>query len=310
MHHSSARSIVDWSYSGILVVVIGVAWLGNHAAQAKLIQDFDDPALTLNRDGSEPGPAVVAGGPDGHFLRLTNNTGSQGNTVGFDEDSSITGPQPFGTTLSFDFRMTDDQANDDAGGCCGQAADGFGIGMFLTSTYGTSGPGPANGTNGVSWERPAFPDALTIGFDIFDSGGGPAVDGNTVSLNVFGTEVATNTLPADTPLNNNVFNSADVVITPEGANARVSMNITWATFGVGSSQVPVFDNLLVEGLDLSTLGGFRVIAGSRTGGAFHAGDLDNIRVAAVPEPSTIGLILLGLFGVAALAPGRLSARRG
>lgn len=294
MTFSTSRRRRDLAGFGICAGVI--LWI-TATTQAQVIQDFDDPPFTTTQHGSEPMPAVVPGGPDGHYLQLTHLTGSQSNTIAFDEDPSVSGPQPFGTTLSFDFRMTDDQANADAGGCCGQAADGFGLGLFLTSTYGTTGPGPGNGD--VVWERPAFPDAFTVGFDIFDSGGGPEVDGNTITINALGTEIVSNTLPADTPLNNNLFNHAEVAITPDGTSARVSMSLTWDVYGPASSTIDIFDDVLIEGLDLTTLPGFRVIAGSRTGGAFHGGDLDNIRVQSIPIPEPSGA-LLALVGIVAL----------
>ena len=262
-------------------------------ANAVLIQDFDDPSYALTRHGAEPGPAIVSGGPAGNFVRLTHDIGNQSNTIAFDVDPSATGPQPQGITFEFDFRMSDEAGHT---GCCGQRADGFGIGLFATSTYGTTGAGPPNGA--IVWERPAFPDAFTIGFDIFDSGGGPAVDGNTVTLNWAGSEVAANTL-ADFPLNSGVFHRVHKTVTPEGANARVSVSILPDVFGAGGDAIQVFDNVLVSGLDLNNLPEFRLIAGGRTGGAFHDGDLDNIMLQAVPEPSTVSLSLLGLVGLLA-----------
>ena len=95
-----------------------------------------------------------------------------------------------------------------------------------------------------------------------------------MSLNWAGNEVAANTL-ADFPLNSGVFHRVHKTVTPEGANSRVSMSILPDVFGAGGDAIQVFDNVLVPGLDLNTLPDFRLIAGGRTGGAFHDGDLDH-----------------------------------
>ena len=70
----------------------------------------------------------------------------------FDEHPETTSPSPIGLKLAYDFRMTDDQANADGGGCCGSAADGIGVGIFDTAMVGTSGAIDP----GVQWEDPAL----------------------------------------------------------------------------------------------------------------------------------------------------------
>ena len=288
-----------------------VVWLaslallfGHSTAEAQLFEDFDGGGTTPYELMSTSGtaPEVMAGGPTGSFLRLTHLNGSNNNSVAFDEDLSVSGPAPQGFVLSFDFRMSDDQANTDAGGCCGSAADGLGIGFFATSGYGTTGAlNPAVGGAG-DWERPAFADAVAIGLDVFQN-----ID--VVTLNALDTEVAAIDVAPFLDLNSGQFHRATFRVVPDPGAPGASLvhldiveDIHGAAIGhsiISAAAIP---------LDLSTLPGSRIIAGGRTGGAFVAGDIDNISVSVIPEPGSIAL--LGVAAACALVAMRRRQRGG
>jgi len=179
--------------------------------------------------------------------------------------------------------MSTDAENAAAGGCCGSAADGFGIGLFETSVYGSSGSNNPGGLAGKVWERPQFLSAFAIGFDIFQN-----ID--EISLNFNGTVVATNNLHGSWDINDGTFQSVNILLTPNGTDTLVHMAI---------DGYSVFANTLVSGMDLYSFPNYRLIAGGRTGGAFANIDLDNIRVGnPIPEPTTILLFGIGLLGMA------------
>jgi hypothetical protein len=225
---------------------------------------------------------------------LVNLNASNNNSLAFDEDPSTTGPSPGGMILAFDFRMTGDDANNGAGGCCGSAADGLGLGLFATSTYGTTG-GVNPGTGGAGdWERPAFPDSFAVGLDVFQN-----ID--VVSINWADTQIAEANVQPFMDLNNNLWHRAVVHVKPDGANALVDMLLLEDVDGLTQIH-PVFSNLAVPGLNLAALPGYRLIAGGRTGGAFLNGDIDNIALEAIPEPGS--LTLLGLGGLLLLVARR------
>jgi hypothetical protein len=192
--------------------------------------------------------------------------------------------------------MTDDQANADAGGCCGSAADGLGLGLFATDAYGTSGPVNPGASDG-DWERPAFAAAFAVGFDIFES-----ID--VVSLNWDGVQVAEADVQAELDLNSGRFHRAVLTLTASGTDALADMDIIEDVQGLTILH-NIFADQLISGLDLANLPGYRLIAGGRTGGAYAAGDIDNIALLGVPEPTTI--VLLGLGGILLLVVRRRAA---
>jgi hypothetical protein len=265
---------------------VGVA----NFAGATLIENFDGSSsvpYTLTSSSGSP-PAITAGTGTNKFARLANLNASNSNSIAFDVDPATTGPQSAGVKLAFDFRMTGDEANNAAGGCCASAADGLGVGLFAAARYGaTGGVNPANGGGGETgaWERPNFQDAFTVGLDVFQN-----ID--VVSINWADTQVAEADVAGFIDLNNDTWHRALVTVKPDGANALVDMQLLEDVDG-NTEIHNVFSNLAIPGLNVSALPDFRLIAGARTGGAFLNGDIDNIAVVGVPEPTSIVMTMMG-----------------
>jgi hypothetical protein len=294
-----SRSFLGWYPVVVLSCLLLLGGFGP-AVNAELIENFDDPgttAFSLDNSSGSP-PAVMNGGATGNFARLTNLDGSNNNSIAFDEEPTQTGPAPGGLRLAFDFRMTDDQANADAGGCCGSAADGLGLGVFATDAYGTSGPINPGASDG-DWERPVFAAAFAVGFDIFQN-----ID--VVSLNWDGVQVAEADVQAELDLNSGRFHRAVVTLTPSGTDALATMDIIQDVQGLTILH-NIFADQLVPGLDLANLPGYRLMAGGRTGGAFAAGDIDNIALITIPVPEPTTIVLLGLGSILLLVVRRRAA---
>jgi hypothetical protein len=64
--------------------------------------------------------------------------------------------------------------------------------------------------------------------------------------------------------------------------------------------------ILVPGFDLDTFSG-RLVLGGRTGAAFANGDVDNIRIEAVPVPAAVWLFGSGLLGLVGITRRRKAA---
>jgi len=271
----------------VLVLVFGMAC---PSANATFLEDFDGaggvPYAFTNTSGDPA--SVQVGGATNTYVRITNVTESNNNTIAFDEDPNTTGPSPAGMKLAFDFRMTGDAENVAAGGCCGSAADGMGIGLFATSTYGSSGPNnPATlvGQPSNAWERPAFNDAFAVGLDIFEN-----ID--VLSLNWAGVQIAEFDVQPMIDLSNNTWHRAIIDVSPDGANALADVILLEDVNGVTSVHV-VATGVAIPGLDLAALPNYRIIAGGRTGGAFTQGEIDNIALEAIPEPASLALLAIG-----------------
>ena len=293
-YRRSAWSVATMGLAGLLTAT---TFLPMAPVQAQLIVDFDGgdtSPYSVTSTSGDFSPTIMSGGPTGNFMRLVDLTGSNNNSVAFDEVAGATGPAPLGKTLTWDFRMSSDEDNTAAGGCCESAADGFGIGYFAAAAYGAAGPSNPAADVGAAWERPAIPSAAVIGFDVY-----PNID--EVSLNFGGTERASVDVSAmGLDLNNNTFHRGIFVVRPDPADSTksfFSIDVIEDVYGASPVEHKVLDDFPMD-FDLGTIGPNRVISGGRTGGAFVNVDLDNISVFIVPEPSSLtlsGIATLGLL---------------
>ncbi|MEZ5324762.1 MAG: discoidin domain-containing protein [Verrucomicrobiales bacterium] len=287
---------VRWDAGAVFVSVNGLPYNfeidGSAKTSDELVLTGDTDPQTIISDDFSGGAvnstfttASVSGTPSevlGGRLRVTHLTGSNNNSVAWDAVSVGSVQQAI---LEFDWNSTDDAANAAGGGCCDEAADGFGIGLFSTETNGTTGE--ANPTvAGADWESApggaGMPSGISVHFDLFD--GGPAnPNGNNVRVNVLGTLAAD--FPAPFMLNNNVTHRGIITVTDNG-DGSATLNVSIIEDVNGAGTVHNVADIPLAGVDLSTgvLDGYRIITGGRTGGAFVQTDLDNIRYAVVSEP--------------------------
>jgi hypothetical protein len=234
---------------------------------------------TTNSGGTAP--AILSGGPTGQYLRMTHLTGGNNNSFMLNENFDGAAASGRGLHIVFDFRMTGNEANETAGGCCGSAADGLGAGIFFTGPgqWPSSGPfNPMDGSlldppfGGSIWERPRVPHSLTAGLDIFSN-----IDEVNLNANLGGAvpdaDLANIDVAADLglDLNNATWHQFQLIVTPDGI---ASIDIIEDVFGAGIAHTVVAG--VDTGLDLDNLPSFRVGVGGRTGGAFTEGDIDNL----------------------------------
>jgi hypothetical protein len=244
---------------------------------AVLKEDWDglniNSVWTLTNNGGTAANITNIGGANGNVLRITNLNGGNNNSIAWDYSDYAADE----VVISFLVSMSDDAANAGAGGCCGQAADGFGFGLFDTAVYGTTGPNnPA--AAGSQWEDPrggnGFPDAIMIGFDIFDSGDG---EGNHIRVSGLGgpADILLNTA-APFELNNGLFHKVITRLVADGGGSLLSMDIIEDVNGTAIEHNFIID-APIPGIDLNTFQG-RMIAGGRTGGAFVETLLDCVQI--------------------------------
>lgn len=255
-------------------------------------ENFDgatvNSTFAFTQSGGTFVPAVTASGvsPQGNALRLTQaGTGSSNTSVAWGAVTANAGS----VRLSFDFRLSADSG--------GESADGFGIGFFKTSSYGTSGglnPG-YNPAVEVNWENPntgpGFPNAVMFGFDIY----GGTADGNTVRLT--GPTALTPLLATAVPpfqLNAGVFHRVTITAVTNGPASTVfSLQLINDVNGAATAH-NLINNIVVPGFDI-TADAFRLIAGARTGGSTVTTDLDNFSLqstaVAAPPPVILSAVM-------------------
>ena len=271
---------------------MSVAAIAISASGATILsEDFDDGGgvnSVFNFTNSEGQQAVVmSGGPTGNFARLTHLSPFSVNSLAFD---LVPRTPSGGLTISFDFRMTDDAANQAAGSALLEAADGLGIGLFDSNLFPTTGPlNPM-----LFWEDPrsdAPAGSVVMGFDIFDLGGS---GGNDVRMTGLGGAAELLAAPAAPfTLNSNVFHHATWSFRDIGNDAMMSLVLVEDVNGAAVVH-NLLAGILVPGFDLDTFTG-RLILGARTGSAYTDGDVDNVLI--TPEPQTFLLLTMGLLGM-------------
>ena len=232
-----------------------------------LTENFDGGALNsvynLTTSGGGFTPAVSPTGvaANANALQITAAINSNNNSIAWNQVPSAP-VQAF--RLSFDFRQGAD------------SADGVGIGLFRTGTYGTTGGNnPAAGNK--NWENPAsvggFPNALTFGFAIYNTDfirmSGPASPGTALAQ-----------VQSPFTLGSNQFHRVIITGVTNGPSGTiVSMEVIRDVNGAAAHH-QIFSNVLVPGFDLPNES-FRVIAGGRTGGLNTRQDIDNVKLEVV-----------------------------
>lgn len=250
--------------------------LGSDPKQASSVPNLTyTPLLSDNFDGAQVNStyAFTSNGPftplvtgtgvatNNNAIEITAAINSNNNSVAWNK---VTDPNPTqALRLSFDFRMSSG----------GTVADGIGIGLFRTGTYGTTGPNNPAATK--NWENPTaaggFPNALSFGFGIFGTNFirmcGPAQPAVALSQTV-----------SPFTLSSNQFHRAIITMLSNGPSGTiVSMQIIQDVNGAATPR-QIFSNILVPGFDLPNES-FRLIAGGRTGGFNARQDIDNVSLA-------------------------------
>ncbi len=233
-----------------------------------LSDNFDGAQVNSNFTFSTNGfftPLVTGSGvaTNNNAIEITSATNSNNNSVAWNKVTDPNATQAL--RLSFDFRMT--------AGSNGSVADGIGIGLFRTGTYGTTGAN--NPASAKAWENPTansgFPNALAFGFGIYNTNFirmcGPAQPATALHQSV-----------SPFTLSSNQFHRAIITMLSNGPSGTiVSMQVIQDVNGAATVR-QIFSNVLVPGFDLPNES-FRLIAGGRTGGANARQDIDNVSIA-------------------------------
>jgi hypothetical protein len=282
---------------------VGQALYASAAGASTLLSENFDDGGGINSvfnftNSSGQVPTMRGGGPTGNYARLTNLSTANINSLAFDLAPGSLGPE---FTVFVDFRMTSDADAAAAGNPFPQAADGLGIGLFDTSLFPATGPvNPLN-----IWEDPrvdAPAGSVMMGFDIFSF---TAFGGNNVRMTgLSGGDELLADLTVPFSLNQNVFHQAQWSFTDVGTNALMSLTLVQDVNGIAIVH-NLLSGILVPGLDLDTFSG-RLVLGGRTGAGFANGDVDNIRIEAVPIPPAALLLFSGLVGL--IMVGRRDSR--
>jgi len=244
--------------------------VGTGTGPSATMQDFDGggTASTTRQLDSAPGPAVLAGGPTGNYMRLINDgVNNNRNAVAFDQAPD--GVNPSGSiSVDFDVRFTD---------ASGLPADGGSMLLIPTSTYGALGDGWGGGG---SAEEPNLAGAFAIGMDLHPAEGPQNV--NDISVHWNGSEIANVRMNnADVNLDAGVFHRVHAELVEgvgAGGDVAVTVTITPDIHGVPGTPYTPIDNVTMTGMH--SFADYRVEFTGRTGGRNVSMDLDNIQVAA------------------------------
>src|SRR5690606_8012545 len=200
------------------------------AANGQTRQDWDGaglPYVLVNQQGAAA--QVLAGGPTGSFLRLTDTLA---NNVRNDVVFTATGDgRQDSIAVDFDFRIARRP---------GQTADPDGITLALlpVSIYGLAGPGPVFGT------APDAPGVLALHLDTNNSGSSDP-NANHVQLHYNGAKLADFADPGVT-LASGDWNHARLLVERTDGGVLVSLLLT----APGGTEVRAIDKHFVGGVEL------------------------------------------------------------
>ncbi|WP_367873238.1 PA14 domain-containing protein [Luteolibacter sp. Populi] len=223
---------------------------------ALLTDNFDGVALNstyaFTTSGGGFTPLVTASGVPANLqaIEITSATNSNNNSVAWNKVASA---PIVALRLNFDFRISSPLPES-------ATADGIGIGLFRTATYGETGANNPAATGPKNWEDPSgaggIPDALAFGFAHFNS-----------AVRMIGPAAPTAPLVALVPpfaLNSNQFHRATVTMyTNVFGGTYVSLQMTEDVNGAATVH-QIFTDVLVPGFDLPNES-FRLIAGGLYG---------------------------------------------
>lgn len=238
-----------------------------------LADNFDGVATNstysfTSTSGTAPSVAATGVASNGNAARLTTAAAGNNNAIAWNQVAT-TSPQAI--KLTFDFRFGNNV----------NPADGLGIGLFRTSTYGTTAP--INPADGKAWENPAtgggYPDAVVLGFGVYGANvirlAGPASPGTALVE-----------LASPFTLTSNLFNRAILTGVTNGSTGTLfSLTIIQDVNGASPTTRSIFSNVLVKNFNVAT-DQFRLIAGGRTGQLFTQIDLDNVQLATASTTTT------------------------
>ena len=232
-----------------------------------------DTPFTLNQFGVAPGASVqTSGGNPGGYLQLTPGANDQNNWATFNRTDPVSNVVNF----SFQFQLIPVGAG---------GADGISFFLLPTATYGLTG---GVGSSLFTPEDPAIAGVLGFGFDTWGNGGALDTNGNGADyseISIFwnGGLVSriddTRALPIPLNLKDGAWHTVN------GAINFLTTNVTMTVDGN-----PIFTNQAVAGLVPYES---RVGFAGRTGNANENAGVDNINVAFVPEPASLGALAIG-----------------
>ncbi len=272
------------------------------------MQHANPPGGTL----SPTFPLPPAGGPADGDYRLTENIGSQQNSIAFDKTFSTlkAGQQILG---SFDIRVQNDNAN---------TADGMSFMILDTAIYGDSGPLAAGHFGAAPAEDPNFPGVIGLGFDTFDNdedfvagdpngcgGGGPCLDrlANSISAHANGVQLDQQFLPNIAYNDGNWIEVQFALSIVDNGTGGLSGFLDVLTTDLATGEVFLaFAGLPVDNLPENV----RFAFAARTGGEQDIQSLDNVNIQQIPEPSSILIAVSAIGLVAFVQRRRMPARRG
>jgi hypothetical protein len=225
------------------------------------LADFDSAGTIYTLTHSGPtAPAVLAADANstGNYLRLVPASGGELGVIAFNQ----TAPGAFSSVVAtFDFRITPSAGV--------PSADGLGFALLSTAVYGTSGAGPNFG------EEPGLTGSIGVGFDDYNNASTPQEPNNNhVSLHWNGAQIGNAAIPSFS-MSSGTFHRAQVLVQFSGGNAYVTVRLTPDINGTPGPTETVFQNVLLPGAAAYSS---RVAFGARTGGAWAAHDLDNVKV--------------------------------